>query len=92
MIIVFSSDWSLTLVSILRKVPPRHQSQYIGSTLDIVNSKLVQVVETPITFALGNEKVIFLHRTFQILEYEFLVLDNIVGKARYSISRDTCLP
>jgi hypothetical protein len=36
-----------------KKVPPRHQSRYIGSTLDVVYRKL-KVVEAPITFAIGS--------------------------------------
>jgi hypothetical protein len=36
-----------------KKVPPRHQSRYIGSTWDIVYRKL-KVVEAPITFAIGS--------------------------------------
>jgi hypothetical protein len=36
-----------------KKVPPRHQSRYIGSTLDVAYRKL-KVVEAPITFALGS--------------------------------------
>jgi hypothetical protein len=34
-----------------KKVPPRHQSRYIGSTLGVVYRKL-KVVEAPITFAI----------------------------------------
>ena len=36
-----------------KKVPPRHESRYIGSTLDVVYRKL-KVVEAPITFAIGS--------------------------------------
>ena len=36
-----------------KKVPPRHQSGYIGSTFDVVYRKLT-VVEAPITFAIGS--------------------------------------
>ena len=36
-----------------KKVPPRHQSRYIGSTLDVVYRKL-KVVEALITFAIGS--------------------------------------
>jgi hypothetical protein len=43
-----------------KKVPPRHQSRYIGSTLDVVYRK-PKVVEAPITFGIGSLKVIFLH-------------------------------
>jgi hypothetical protein len=34
-----------------KKIPPRHQSRYIGSTLDVVHIKLKEV-EAPITFAI----------------------------------------
>jgi hypothetical protein len=36
-----------------KKVPPRHQSPYIGPTLD-VNYKKLKAVEAPITFAIGS--------------------------------------
>jgi hypothetical protein len=36
-----------------KKVSPRHQSRYIGSTLDVVYRKL-KVVEASITFAIGS--------------------------------------
>jgi hypothetical protein len=36
-----------------KNVPPRHQSRYIGSTLDVLYKKL-KVVEAPITFAIGS--------------------------------------
>jgi hypothetical protein len=36
-----------------KKVPPRHQSRYIGSTLDVVYRKL-KVVKVPITFAIES--------------------------------------
>jgi hypothetical protein len=36
-----------------KKVPPRHQSRYIGSTLDVVYRRL-KVVEAPITFAIKS--------------------------------------
>ena len=38
-------------------------------------------------FSIGSWKVIFLHQSFQILEFWFLVLENIVWKPRCSISR-----
>jgi hypothetical protein len=43
----------LTPGIIEKKVPPRHQSRYIGSTLDVVHRKL-KVVEAPITVAIGS--------------------------------------
>jgi hypothetical protein len=36
-----------------KKVSPRHQSRYIGSTLDVVYRKL-KVVDASITFAVGS--------------------------------------
>jgi hypothetical protein len=36
-----------------KKVPPRHQNRYIGSTLD-VNYRKLKAVEAPITFAIGS--------------------------------------
>ena len=46
-----------------KKVPPKHQSRYIGSSLDVVYKKL-KVVEAPITSAIESWKVIFLHQLF----------------------------
>jgi hypothetical protein len=37
-----------------KKVPPRHQSRYIGTTSDVVYRKLKGVVEASIIFAKGN--------------------------------------
>jgi hypothetical protein len=51
-----------------KKVPPRHQSRYIGSTLNVVYRKL-KAVESPITFAIGSQgveyHVIRAHRSLQ---------------------------
>jgi hypothetical protein len=43
----------LTPGIIEKKVSPRHQSRYIGSTLNVVYRKL-KVFEAPITFAIGS--------------------------------------
>jgi hypothetical protein len=51
--ISIASTISLTPGITEKRVPPRHQSRYIGSTLDVVYRKL-NVVEAPITFAIGS--------------------------------------
>jgi hypothetical protein len=45
--------FSLTPGITEKKVSPRHQSRYIGSTLDVVNKKL-KIVEALVTFSIGT--------------------------------------
>ena len=79
------SVWLFDPCKHIKKVPPRLQSRYIGSTLDVVY-KTPKEVRISI-FCIRKLKVYIF--ASKISNFRFLVLENIVWKARYSISRDT---